>query len=96
MHPLGPQVNGAHVCVCTAGHAPAPLQDSANVAVPPVQDGLRHAIELPGYVHDAGCVPSQLPAQRVPSEAQAVRVPCGAPVAGEHVPTLPATLHASH
>jgi len=47
-------------------------------------------------VQDAGCVPSQLPPQAVPSVAQAARVPCGVPVVGEHVPTLPATLQASH
>ena len=44
----------------------------------------------------AGWTPSQLPPQTEPSVAQAARLPCGAPIAVEHVPTLPARLHASH
>ena len=96
LHALGPHENGAHVCVWTAGQAPAPSHEAARVAVPPAQEGLRQEVESPGYVQAAGCVPSQLPAQTVPSEAQAVRVPRGAPVAGEHVPALAATSHASH
>ena len=96
LHAIGPHVNGAHICVWTAGQEPAPLHAAPSVAVPPVQDGLRQEVELPGYVQAAGWVPSQLPPQTVPSEAQAVRVPCGPPVAGAHVPALPAMSHASH
>jgi len=96
VQPVGPQLKGAHVCVCTAGQAPAPSQDSPSVAIPAEQEGARHDVELPGYVQPAGWTPSQLPPQTVPSEAQALRAPCGAPVAGEQVPTLPATSHASH
>jgi hypothetical protein len=40
--------------------------------------------------------PLQLPPQDVPSLAQAARAPWGAPATGLHVPTLPATLQASH
>jgi len=40
--------------------------------------------------------PLQLPPQEDPSLAQAERAPWGAPVTGLHVPTLPATLQASH
>jgi len=47
-------------------------------------------------VQAAGWTPSQLPPQTVPSDAQALRAPCGAPVAAEQVPTLPATSQASH
>jgi hypothetical protein len=47
-------------------------------------------------VQDAVTVPLQAPPQLVPPPAQAVRSPCGAPVAGEQVPTDPATSHASH
>ena len=96
LHALGPHAYGAHVCVWTAGQAPAPAQEAPSVAVPPAHDGPRQEIESLGYVQAAGWAPSQLPPQSVPSEAQAARVPCGAPVAGEHVPTLPATSHASH
>jgi hypothetical protein len=93
---VGPQVNGAQLCVWTAGQAPAPSQAAASVADPAAQDGLRQEIELLGYVHAAACVPLQLPPHSVPSEAQAPRAPCGAPVAGEQVPTLAETSHASH
>jgi hypothetical protein len=96
VHAVAPQVKGAHVCVWTAGQAPAPLQEAASVAVPAVQDGARQEVESPGYVHAAGWTPSQRPPQAVPSVAQALRVPCGVPVAVEQVPTLPATSHASH
>lgn len=41
-------------------------------------------------------MPSQAPAHEELSLAHAVRVPWGAPVAGEHVPTLPETSHAWH
>ena len=63
LHALGPHENGAHVCVWTAGQAPAPSHEAARVAVPPAQEGLRQEVESPGYVQAAGCVPSQLPAQ---------------------------------
>jgi hypothetical protein len=95
-HDVGPQVNGVQSCVWTGGHAPAPLQPAASVAVLPVHEAARQEVELPGYVHDAVCVPSQLPPHAVPSVAQAVRVPCGAPVVAEHVPTLPVLSHAWH
>jgi hypothetical protein len=96
LHADGPHEKGAQVCVWTAGHAPAPSQEAPSVAVPAAQDGPRQETGSPGYVQAAGWVPSQLPPHTVPSEAQAVRCPCGAPVEGEHVPALPATSHASH
>jgi len=40
--------------------------------------------------------PSQLPPHAEPSLAQAARLPAGAPVFAAHVPTEPATSHASH
>jgi hypothetical protein len=95
-HAVDPQENGVQSCVCGGGHEPAPSQDAASVAVVPVQEGARQETELPGNVHDAVCVPSQLPAQTVPSDAHAARVPRGAPEAGEQVPSLPATSQASH
>ena len=45
---VGPHVYGAHDCVCTPGHAPAPSHAAASVAVPPVHEALRHEVELPG------------------------------------------------
>ena len=47
-------------------------------------------------MQEAGCTPSHAPPHRVPSDAQAVRVPCGGPIAVVQVPTLPAMSHASH
>jgi hypothetical protein len=47
-------------------------------------------------VQDAVWVPSQAPPQAVPSEAQAVRVPWGAPLVGEHVPMEPVLSQAWH
>jgi hypothetical protein len=41
-------------------------------------------------------VPSQVPAQAVPSVAQGGRMPCGAPAIVSHVPSSPGTLHAWH
>ena len=41
-------------------------------------------------------MPLQAPPQRLASDAHCVRVPCGGPVTGQHVPTLPVVSHASH
>jgi hypothetical protein len=41
-------------------------------------------------------LPSHCPSHAVPSAAQAVRAPRGAPVTGLQVPTLVLSLHASH
>lgn len=41
-------------------------------------------------------VPSQAPAQSLPSESQGVRSPCGLPLTGTHCPSSPATSQASH
>jgi hypothetical protein len=82
--------------VARAGQAPAPLHAAANVAVLPTHDGARHCVVLAGYVHAVRSVPLQVPPQMLLSVAHAVREPCGVPVTGEHVPTLPATSQASH
>ena len=75
LHAVAPHAKGAQLCVWTAGQPPAPSQDAPSVAVPAVQDGARQETESPGKVHAAGWTPSQLPPQRLPSEAQALRVP---------------------
>jgi hypothetical protein len=82
-------------CTC-AGHVPVPLHEAASVITPSVQDTARHWTAAPGYAHAAGSLPSQVPPQAVPSEAQAWRDPCGAPTTVVHVPALPATSHAWH
>src|SRR5262245_9091913 len=47
-------------------------------------------------MHASRRLPSQLPPQAEPSDAQSVRAPCGAPLTALQVPTLPATSQASH
>lgn len=39
-----PHVNGAHGCACAGGHAPAPSQLAASVAVPSAQAGARQLL----------------------------------------------------
>jgi hypothetical protein len=89
-------MNGEQSCVCTAGHAPAPLQDAWSVLMPFVHDAGRHSVEPPGNVQAVRFVPLQKPSQTVSSAAHAARVPTGSPEAGEHVPALPVRLQASH
>jgi hypothetical protein len=90
LQPLAPQT-----CVCTAGHAPAPLQPAASVATPCVQLGARHCTVESGYAQLVA-EPLHVPAHIEPSDWHTGRVPWGAPVTGVHVPTLPETSHASH
>ena len=92
---VAPHANGAQAVVCSAGHAPAPSQVAAAVAVPASQDAPRHEVAAVGYVHAAVVTPLQAPPQAEPSEAHAVR-PTGAPTTGVQVPAQPAWLQASH
>jgi len=64
--------------------------------MPELQDGSRHVVPLPGYVQAAGWIPSHVPAQTEPSEAQAVRALRGPPATDVQVPTLPFSAQASH
>ncbi len=66
------------------------------MASAPVQDGARHWVAAPGSEQALTFAPSQKPSQALPSAAQGVRVPCGAPVTGTQVPTLPISSQASH
>ena len=93
-HAVAPQTNGAHDCVTTAGHEPAPVQLAAAVATPLAHEAARHC-EV-GYVHDAVSVPLHEPPHALPSVAHAERGAVGAPVTAEHVPCLPTRLHAAH
>src|SRR5205085_9088926 len=70
--------------------------DAASTPMPELQDGSRHVVPLPGYVQAAGWIPSQVPAQTEPSEAQAVRALRGPPATGVQVPALPLSAQASH
>jgi hypothetical protein len=48
LHAVAPHTYGLHAWVWIAGHAPAPLQDAARVAVPPEQDASRQLVEAVG------------------------------------------------
>jgi hypothetical protein len=93
---VGPQAYGAQAWVCWAGHAPAPSQLAARTPVPAAHEAARQGDDAPGYVHARLFVPLQVPPQAEPSVAHAPRPPTGAPMTGQHVPTWPPTLHASH
>ena len=73
-----------------------PLQEAAAVCVPAVQLAARQPVPEPGYAQALVATPSQAPPQALPSEVQAVREPCGAPVTAVHVPWLPTTSQAWH
>jgi len=93
---VGPQTYGVQAVTTEEGHVPVPLQLAALVAVPAEQVPARHTVEPAGYAQALAMVPSQDPPQALPSVVQAVRLPCGAPVALVQVPTLPATSQAWH
>ena len=95
-HAVGPHVFGAQETSCSGGHEPLPSHDAASTAMPELQDGSRHVVPLPGYVQAAGWIPSHVPAQTEPSEAQAVRALRGPPATDVQVPTLPFSAQASH
>ena len=77
-------------------HAPVPLQSGAAVAFAFSQVAVPHDVVAPGYEQTAMLTPSHVPAQELPSLAQAVLPPTGAPVTGAHVPAEPGKLHAPH
>jgi hypothetical protein len=85
----------AHDMPAPGVHAPLALQVLV-VSVLPEQVEPQ-AVPL-GYVHAARLTPSQLPAHVAPASAalHAVRLPCGAPLIAEQVPTAPGVSHASH
>ena len=97
LHAVAPHRYGVHAYVTGAGHAPVPPHDAAAVWVPAAQLAARQLVVAPGYAHAVALEPLQLPPQALPSLAQAVRVPCGAPLdTVAHVPTLPAMSQAWH
>jgi hypothetical protein len=93
---VAPHVFVPHSAVCGATQAPAPVQVLACVSTPLAQEAATHCTVASGKVHESRFVPSHVPPHSEPSVAQATRSPCGAPVTGAQVPTLPATSHASH
>ena len=56
----------------------------------------RQEVEAPGKVQAATFAPLHEPPQAEPSEAQAARIPWGAPATAEQVPARPATSQAWH
>ena len=65
--------------------------------MPPVHAFVPHATVAAVYVHCARVTPSHRAAQSTDVDVgQGARVPRGVPLIALQVPTLPATLHASH
>jgi hypothetical protein len=93
---FAPQVYGSQETSCSAGQAPAPLQDAAITATPEEHDPLRQLVSAAGYAHAFECTPSHVPPHTVPSLRQSVRALRGVPATGVHVPALPGSAHASH
>src|SRR4051812_35606574 len=91
---VAPQAYGVHAVVDAAGHAPAPLQLAAAVAVPAAQLAPRHCPA--GYAQETPLTPSQAPPQEDPSLAHAARPPGGDPATATHWPIEPGTLQAWH
>jgi hypothetical protein len=89
-------VPGRHDCSWGGEQRPSPEQYAAKVATLLAQLPARQSVSLSGYAQPLMFLPLHMPLQLVPSLAQAVRAPCGAPVTGEQVPSLPGTSQASH
>jgi hypothetical protein len=95
-HALPLHTYGAHWRLAPpAAQLPAPSHVIACVSVDPLHDCAEHTVDAPGKLQAARVWPSQLPAH-APLPAHAARTPTGAPFTALHVPTEPATLHASH
>ena len=97
-HPFTSQPFGQSCCP-GCGHVPAPSQNATSDARPPEHPAGLHTMPSPGYVQVLPFLPSHAPAQvlsvaLVPLHAG--RGETGAVVTGVQVPSLPATLHASH
>jgi hypothetical protein len=75
---------------------PRPSQYAVDVSVPPVHEAAEHTVDVPGGVPHATRFEPLHVALQTPVPVHAGRAPTGAPETGVHVPTLPATLHASH
>jgi len=74
-HALPLQAAPPHESCTTAGHAPDPLHPAASVTTPAEQLWARHWAAEPGYAHWVALLPSHVPPQALPSEAQACRDP---------------------
>ena len=96
---MGSHAKPLHGVSTGGGQAPVPAHFALAVAVPSLslQEASRQTASEPANV--AHLVPS-LPSHEaeahgfVASFAQAVRLPCGAPFTGVHVPALPTTSQA--
>lgn len=93
---VAPQAKGAQDCCCSPGQDPAPVQNASSVATSAEHVDARHCTVPPGNVQLVRLVPSQAPPHVEPSLAHGARTPRGDPTTGVHVPSAPATSHASH
>jgi hypothetical protein len=92
----GPHRYVAQPCVWRAGHPPAPSHAASSVATPDAQLAPRQMVSAAGYAHAVALDPSHVPAQAVPSLAQAWRAPWGVPTTSVQTPKEPGTSHAWH
>lgn len=99
LQPLGSQEKSPHALFAPGVQVPAPSQVPCATYDEPSHDAGEHfVLALGSAAHVAVVVPSQvLVAQTlVPPDGQRGRTPCGAPVIGTQVPSMPFTSHASH
>ncbi len=99
--PAGSQANCPQAAGSGSAQPPFPSHAPWRCTLPSVvQPSLPHEVVAPlaKLAHLSRVAPSQVVfAQSVAASAShAERVPCGNPVTGVHVPSLPVTLHASH
>jgi hypothetical protein len=96
--PSAAQRYGAQARFTSAGHPPLPSQLAAAISTPAAHAPTRQLVSAPASA--AQRLPS-LPSQAAVSQAlapfaQGTLAPCGAPLTGLHLPTLPGTSHAWH
>jgi hypothetical protein len=97
LHEVAPHVYAPHD-LGTSPQLPEPSHALTCFSVPELHVAAPHEVLPPGKLHFAVSIPLHVEAHAASpdDEGHARRVPCGGPTTGEHVPTLPATLHAWH
>ncbi len=80
----------------TSEHAPPPLHVETLVSTELTHVGAPHAVAGVANLHAVVVTPSHAAPQLVGVAVHALRDPCGAPFAGEHVPIAPLTSQAWH
>src|SRR5437762_407253 len=94
LHAVAPHTKSPHGAGASL-QLPAPSQVLACVSTPSLQALALHVMAVVGKLHFLVSVPSQVAAHSAVPPTHAGRVPCGLPVTGVHVPSLPTTSHAA-